>query len=73
MTVIEELVDLIEYGVGSHEGSKGRYVSGLKLGATKRKKRTARERVKFTATIAPGPTLNAYPENFIKRFKPVEG
>ena len=71
--MIEELVDLIEYGVGSHQGGKGRYVSGLKLGSKKSKKRTPRDRVELTAVIAPGPTLNAYPENFIKRFKPVEG
>ena len=42
VTVIKELVDLIEAGIGTHQGAKGRFVSGLKLGATKRRKSRAR-------------------------------
>ena len=53
VTVVQELVDLIEHGVGTMQGRKSAALGRLKLGSKKRKAPKTREPYTYTATIRP--------------------
>ena len=72
VTVIKELVDLIEAGIGCHEGQQGRYISGLKLGAKCLKKSKKRPNYEVKAIIQPDVKPSLFPGNFLARFRPGE-
>ena len=72
VTVIKELVDLIEAGIGCHEGQQGRYIGGLKLGAKRLRKNPKRPNYEVRATIKPDVKPSLFPGNFLARYRPGE-
>ena len=72
VTVIKELVDLIEAGIGCHEGQQGRYISGLKLGAKRLRKNPKRPNYEVKALIRPDVKPSLFPRNFLARYRPGE-
>ena len=72
VTVIKELVDLIEAGIGCHEGQQARYISGLKLGAKRVKKSKKRPNYEVRALIKPDVKPSLFPQSFLARYRPGE-
>ena len=72
VTVVKELVDLIEAGIGCHEVQQGRYISGLKLGAKRLRKSKKRPTYEVKALIKPDVRPSLFPGNFLARYRPGE-
>ena len=69
VTVIKELVDLIEAGIGCQEGNRSRYIGGLKLGSKRLRKNKKRPNYEVRAIIRPDVKPSLFPGNFLARYR----
>ena len=68
INVVQELVDLIEHGIGRSTGRGASAISTLKLGSKTRKAPKQRDPYTYTATIRPDYIQTLSSKNFIKRY-----